>query len=100
MICLVCQVIKKTRKILNILNVQLGRSVYNTGDLIFDGHMGRGLMFELGLFPTANAVGYQESLINTTAKALPQDLLDALDAFEEHRTAARSTAAPKTRFTR
>ena len=91
---------QKIRKLLNILNVQLGRSVYNTGDLVFDGHMGRGLMFELGLFPTANAVGYQESLINTTAKTLPQDLLDALDAFEEHRTAARSTAAPKTRFTR
>jgi hypothetical protein len=97
---------QKTRKIMNILNVQLGRTIYNTGDLVFDGHQGTGLYFELGVFPTARAKKWQNRLIKGVEKVsskvpLPEftgydEAIEALDAFSEHRKAARSTASPRT----
>jgi hypothetical protein len=82
---------QKTRKLFNILNVQVGRALYNTGDLVFDGHGGRGLFFEMGLFPTARAKKYQDTMVSASKNVLPDGVFEALDRFAKHRKSARST---------
>tara|TARA_R110000824_G_scaffold87475_1_gene215627 strand:+ start:15547 stop:18273 length:2727 start_codon:yes stop_codon:yes gene_type:complete len=81
---------QKIRKLISTINVQMGRTIYTTGDMIFDGHGGQAAFFEAGLFPTAKAKQYQEFGVDIAENILPKKVLDALDLFEDHREAARS----------
>ena len=70
-----------------------GRFFYNTSDLIWDGHQGRGWAFEAGLFPTARAKKWQERLVTGMETVLPETVFEALDFIEEHKEAARKKPA-------
>jgi hypothetical protein len=73
----------KIRKLSNIVNVQAGRLVYQTSGLVWDGHLGTALQFEVGAYPTSSAKKHQEVLIDAV-EMLPKPLNDALKAVEEH----------------
>ena len=81
---------QKIKKLASIINVQAGRAFYHTGDLVFDGNAGRGLMFEAGLYPTARAKKYREYLATGAEYILPEGIYEALDRIHEHQEKARS----------
>ena len=72
------------------LYILLKKLIYYTGDLVFDGHGGRGLMFEAGLYPTARAKYWREKGTQALETVLPDGIWEALDWFEEHKEGARS----------
>ena len=84
---------QKIKKLASIANIQAGRFFYNTSDLIWDGHQGRGWAFEAGLFPTARAKWTQETFVTGLETGLetvlPESVLESLDFIDEHREAAR-----------
>ena len=80
---------EKIAKLARIANIQLSRTFYDTGQLLFSGSIGRFAQHEMGLYPTSDARKKQEMLLNTGEKWLPNAVWDALDRIQEHTQNAR-----------
>ena len=85
----------KMRKAARIVNIQAGRSIYDTGSMAFDGHLPRALSFEAGIYPTSKAKGYRETVSAWGEKLMPKPMMDAFDALGEHIRYAKGSGRSK-----
>ena len=79
----------KIAKLARIANIQLSRTFYDTGQLLFGGSPGRFLQHELGIYPTSAAKKKREQIMSLAEKAIPHAVWDALDRIQEHQHNAR-----------